>query len=379
MNLHQSIQSQFNNALEKNNVSHAILLQGKTGYGTLLMAHWLAKRLICNHKSESCEHKVDNFQHADYHFCYTITSTDSVKKPTTDSFRKDWVSFNKENPVGNVYDWVSHIGAEKKQGIINADQALEVMQKLNLRSYEGGNKVMLIWNAESMNTSFANKILKILEEPPKDTYFILISENPEELLTTIISRCQRIQIPRLSNREVAEVLKNKYSVESERAEYIASESEGDMNIALEKLDSKTEEFEELFIDWVRSAFMAKTKLSALKKIYDWSITINEWKSREKQKQFLEYCSNIFRQALLQNYGTENLVNKTLDSNGFKWEVFSKYIHGANIALILEEINTAAYHIERNGNDKLIFLDLGIKMTRHLHTYEPKIKEEEKTA
>lgn len=196
------------------------------------------------------------------------------------------------------------------------------------------------------------------------------------MLPTIISRCQKINIPRLTNAEVAKILEDNYNIPNEKALSIAELSEGDMNIALEKLEAKNEEFEVLFIEWVRSAFMAKTKVSALKKIYDWAMEISEWRSREKQKQFLEYCTHIFRQALLLNYGAEGIAHTPIEDNGFKWAIFSKYIHGANIALILEELNEATYHIERNGYDKLVFLDLGIKMIRHLHTYEPKPQNKE---
>lgn len=371
MKIHTDIQEQIEKAINKDKMSHAILLSGKSGYGTLIIAHWIAKRLICSSESPSCKRKVDDFQHADYHFCYPITSTETVKKPTTDTFRRDWQAFYQKMPFGSIYDWMNFIGAEKKQGIINAEQAVELTQKLSLRSYEGGNKVMLIWGAESMNTSFANKILKILEEPPQNTYFIIVSEKAEELLPTILSRCQKIEIPRLSEQAIASELEQQCGISREKAMSIASLSEGDFNIALEQVERKTEEFEKLFIDWVRNAFIAKKKISALKNIYDWAMAIAEWKSREKEKQFLAYCSNNFRQALLQNYGADSLAYLPINNQDFKWNIFARYIHGANIELIMQEINEASYHIERNGYNKLVFLDLGIKMIRHIHTYESK--------
>ncbi|QAR30209.1 DNA polymerase III subunit delta' [Ornithobacterium rhinotracheale] len=366
MTIHETIKNQFSKALEKGTISHALLLDGKAGFGTLPLAKWMAKQLLCSNQNDSCVHKVDSLQHPDLHFCYPVAS---AKDTSLTTYQEEWIQFNKETPYGSLFEWMELIASEKKQGGINVSQINEIIHVLNLNSYEGGNKVMLIWNADTMNTQSANKLLKILEEPPKKTFFILITEHYNELLPTITSRCQRIQVPRLSEAELASILFEKYEIDQATAEQFAKSAYGDMAVAVEQIESKTEEFEELFIDWVRYAFMAKSKLSALQKIHEWSMNIGSWNSREKQKLFLTYCIDIFRQALLQNYGSQNLVNMPLQKNNFKWESFAQYIHGANIEAILQEINEAHYHIERNALGKLVFLDLAIKMTRHLHTRE----------
>lgn len=368
MEIHVDIKKQLQNALDNDKISHTILLHGKCGYGTLPLAHWYAQRLLCKKGDSTCLHKVTTLQHADYHFCFPVATTSAVKKPTSEAFLGEWRTFFMEQPFGSLYDWMQFLDVEKKQGKIIVEQAKEIINKLNLRSYEGGYKVMIIWLPETMNNSVANKLLKILEEPPKDTVFILVSEKIERLLPTIISRCQIIKVPRLQPSEVSGLLEKSYHIPTERAEEIAKGSEGDMSIALANVEFETEEFEELFIEWVRNAFVARKKLSALLKIYDWAMTLSSW-SRERQKQFLGFCSHIFRQALLSNYGAGNLVYNKITAEGFKWDAFSPFIHGANIEDILQELNKADFHVDRNGNGKIIFLDLGIKMTRYIHAKE----------
>ena len=373
MTFQKNLQEQLLHAIESKKVSHALLFSGKCGYGTLPLALWYAEQLLCKENSEKCLNKVKSLQHADLHFAFPVTTTVEVKsKPKSTDFIKTWREFVKQNPFGSGFDWLQMMGADKKQGIINVEQAHEILKTLGLRSFEGGYKIMVIWLPESMNNSTANKLLKIIEEPPQKTVFLLISETAEELLPTIISRCQIIKVPRLSRLEIEEILIQQYDVEPHMAAQVAKNAQGDVSLALENLLYSTESFESLFIQWVRDAFRAKKDVSALRDIFSWSQEIAGWNNREKHKQFLSYCANIFRQALVQTYGANDLMFNPIKSENFKWNGFSGYIHGANIEEILDEINQASYHIERNGNAKIIFLDLGIKMTRFIHKKEEKI-------
>lgn len=368
--IHHNLQSQLLHAIESEKVSHALLFHGKCGYGTLPLALWYAEQLLCKDKSEKCQHKVQTLQHADLHFAYPVTTTDEIKnKPKSADFLHYWRDFVQENPFGNGFDWGQFIGAEKKQGIINVEQSHEILKTLGLRSFEGGYKIMIIWLPENMNIQTANKLLKIIEEPPQKTLFMLVSENAETLLPTIISRCQIIRVPRLSRIEIEEILVQKYNVEPHMASQAAKSAQGDVSIALESLLYKSETFENLFIQWVRNAFRAKKDITALQDIHAWSQEIADWNNRERHKQFLNYCADIFRQALMENYGASDLVFSHIRTENFKWISFAKYIHGANVEEILNEINDASYHIERNGNAKIIFLDMGIKMTRFIHKKE----------
>lgn len=370
MNIHNDLKEQLSHSLSKNRVSHALLFSGKCGYGTLPLVLWYAGQLLCSDKSEKCLNKTNEAQHPDLHFTYPVATTDVVKeKPKSVDFIHDWREFIKENPFANGYAWMQHIGVDRKLGLINKDQSYEILKTLSLRSFAGGYKIMIIWLPEAMNVESANKLLKIIEEPPTKTVFILVSEAAEELLPTILSRCQLIKVPRLTQLEVEEVLVQHFSVDPNLASEAAISAQGDVSLALDNLLYKSESFEELFIQWVRNAFRAKKDASALVDIFDWSQEIAGWNNREKQKQFLSYCANIFRQALVQSYGAQDLVNHQIKSDSFKWEGFAKFIHGANIVEILNEINDASFHIERNGNAKIIFLDMGIKMTRFIHIKE----------
>ncbi|MDO5654940.1 MAG: DNA polymerase III subunit delta' [Flavobacteriaceae bacterium] len=374
MNLHTALQTQLLQAISTGKISHALIFHGKCGYGTLPLALWYAEKLLCQGGNENCAHKVRSLQHADLNFVYPVATTEEVKKdPVSADFRNYWSKFVSENPYGDGFDWMQFIGGEKKQGIINVAQAKEILKTLSLRSYEGGYKIMMIWLPETMNADAANKLLKVLEEPPQKTVFLLISESPEKLLSTILSRCQLIKVPRLGRLEVEEILIQQFDAESNLAAQAAKNAKGDVSLGLENLLFKSEVFEELFIQWVRAAFKAKKDVSALQEIFQWSQQIAGWNNREQQKKFLSFCIDIFRQALMQNYGLDDLVFNQIKSENFKWPGFVKFIHSANIEEILHEINLASMHIERNANAKIVFLDLGIKMTRLIHAKE-KIEE-----
>ena len=224
-----------------------------------------------------------------------------------------------------------------------------------------------VWQADKMNISAANKFLKFLEEPPKDTLIILTAENIDFILPTILSRTQLVEIPRIQDEDIENFLRNNYKIEEENLKEIVFQAQGDWNNAQKLLQSEhtDTEFEELFVMWVREAFQVKKKPEFLKNIVFWGRNIATW-NREKQKNFLDYCAEMFRLALLQNYGNETLVYKKIDSGGFKWESFSRFIHGANIEAILTEISDADYHLERNANPRIVWTDLGIKLSRYIH-------------
>jgi DNA polymerase-3 subunit delta' len=193
----------------------------------------------------------------------------------------------------------------------------------------------------------------------------LVTEREDLLLPTIISRCQLVKLNRLNDEEVSEYLIETKGLNEADAKRIALSSNGNLDQALKNLDAANEEFESYFVQWVRNAFMAAKNPSVLKNLVSWSNELSGW-PREKQKQFLGYCSEIFRQALLKTYQAEDLVFMKLGADGFNWDKFTPFIHGANIEELLEEINLSTYHIERNANAKIVLLDLSIKLTRHIH-------------
>ncbi len=272
-----------------------------------------------------------------------------------------------KSPYAAYDEWTAVLESENKQLFISADEIDEQNQKFSLKSYEGGTKILIVWRADKMNVAASNKFLKFLEEPPAKTIILLTAESTNDILPTILSRTQIVEVPRINDEDLEVYLKNNTTVSEDKIGEIIHQAQGNLNEALKLLQSgnKTDEFEKLFVQWVRDAFMVKKKPEFLRSIILWAREIAGW-NREKQKNFLNYCSEIFRLALLQNYQSENLVYKKIDANGFNWMGFSKFISGANIESILEEINTADLHLTRNGNPKIVWTDLGIKLSRYIH-------------
>lgn len=354
-------------------VPHAQLFVGPAGSGTLATAIAYAQFLLSEFSDNPkvSKAKADKLQHPDLHFAFPVTTNDSVKKhPVSDLFLEEWREFIFDNPYGSLFNWLQKIGVENKQGLIGVDEALEIVKKLQLKSYEGGYKVMIIWMCEKMNIAASNKLLKLIEEPPNKTVFLLITESEEQIINTIKSRCQALHFSGLSESDIANALVEREKIALNIAEKIAHQSEGNFNKALHLLrqDSKDLTFEKWFIIWIRSAFKAKGNASVIQELVSWSEEIAK-SGRETQKQFLEYCLQFFRQAILENYASGNLVFLETETPNFDLKKFAPFVHSGNILEINKEINDALYHIERNGNPKIIFLDLSMKLTRFLHKKE----------
>ena len=360
-------------------IPHAQLFIGPEGSGTLPMAMAYAQYILCNNSdgenttgNSACNLKFEHISHPDMHFVYPITSTDEVKGDSVVStnFLDQWRGFVKENPYGSLFDWYKKLEIPKKQGIISVKESAAINKNLSLKAYEGGYKVMIIWMADKMRTDAANKLLKLLEEPPEKTIFILISESIDDLLQTIISRCQVVDFLALPEQVITDALIATHKVEANLAKKIAHQCEGNYNKALHLLhkDDDDSVFEEWFINWVRAAFKAKGNASVIADLIYWSTTIAK-EGRETQKNFLQFCIQFFRQALLLNYQATDLVYLEPNFENFKLEKFAPFVHGNNIMDIFKELEDAMYHIERNGNSNIILTDLSIKLTRLLHKKE----------
>ena len=356
-------------------IPHAQLFVGAEGSGTLAMAIAYAQLILCtntsidnNEGNESCNLKFSSLSHPDLHFIFPNTSNDEVKtKPKSADFIIDFREFILKNPYGSLFDWYKHLGVKNKQGEIRVEDATDIVKSLALKSYEGGYKVMIIWMAEKMNIAASNKILKLLEEPLENTLFILIAEDEEDIIQTIRSRCQALNFAALPEKIIAESLVTNYNVEQNIANKIAHQAQGNYNKALHFLNNNEDElpFEEWFVHWVRSAFKAKGNAAVINDLIAWSDLIAGI-GRESQKQFLNYCITMFRQALLYNYETKSLVYIEPKTTGFTFDKFAPFVTGNNIAEIFESLSEAIYLIERNGNPKIILTDLSIKLTRSIH-------------
>lgn len=371
----EHLKNHLTQSADNGRIPHAQLFVGPEGSGTLAMAIAYAQYLLCGNKNsentngnESCNLKFENLSHPDLHFAFPVAITDKVKKnPVSSYFMTEWRQLIKEQPYGNLFDWYRLLGIENKQGQMGVDEALNIVKALSLKSYEGGYKIMVIWMAEKMNASAANKLLKLIEEPPSKTVFILIAEDAGQILSTIRSRCQVLNFPPLADNVIKEALQKKYELDEATATKIAIQSNGNFNKACDLVyhDSEDIQFEEWFVFWVRSAFKAKGNKSAIHDLISWSDEISKT-GRETQKQFLQFCIDFFRQALLMNYKANQLVYLEPKTKNFKLENFAPFIHEGNIIDISQELQDAIYHIERNGNSKIILTDLSIKLTRLLH-------------
>lgn len=371
----EHIKSHLTKSADSGRIPHAQLFVGPEGSGTLSMAVAYAQYILCSNTisenangNAACNLKFESFSHPDLHFVFPVATNNEVKShPVSANFLKDWREFITESPYGSLFDWYKKIDIQNKQGQIGVDEAHEIVKSLSLKAYEGGYKVMIVWMADKMNVATANKLLKLLEEPPQKTVFILIAESVDDILQTIISRCQILQFGALSEKVIADALVTKENIESKAALKLAHQSQGNYNKALHLLYKDPDEFpfEEWFVQWVRAAFRAKGNAAAIQDLITWSEQIAGI-GREAQKQFLNFCIDMFRQALLLNYNANDLVFMEPIVEKFKLENFAPFVNGNNINDIFKELSEAIYHIERNGNAKIILTDLSIKLTRLIH-------------
>ncbi|MBA4745312.1 MAG: DNA polymerase III subunit delta' [Muricauda sp.] len=359
---------------ETGRVAHAQLFVGPEGSGVLPMALAYAQYLLCGNtggendgENTVCNTKCNSLTHPDLHFAFPVSNSDKVKShAVSDHYLEEWRQFVKDQPYGNLFDWYRHIGIEKKQGQIGVDEAQDMVKKLSLKSYEGGYKVLIVWMAEKMNVSAANKLLKLIEEPPNKTILLLLAEDEEQIINTIRSRCQILNFPPLAEQVITDELIQRGVAQTE-ALTIALEANGNFNKALDLLNKDSEDlvFERWFVQWVRSAFKAKGNKGAVQELILWSEEVAKT-GREVQKKFLNYCLTIMRQALMLNYKANELVYAKVHMEGFDLNKFAPFVHENNILDIVKELEQAIFHVERNGNSKLIFTDLSIKLTRLLH-------------
>ncbi len=371
------LKSHLLKTIENGRVPHAQLFTGVNGSGLLPMALAYASALLCKHYQKgspeyiSCKNKIAKLSHPDLHFVYPVNTSDIAKKNAiSDNYAEGWRNFVLNNPYASLFEWLQSIGIENKQGNISKFEAENISKKLSLKAFEGEYKVMIIWMADNMNTECANKILKLIEEPSDKTVLLLLTEREDQIITTIRSRCQKLNFPLLSEADISEGLIKHFELKENIANQIARRSRGDYNKAIQLLEETGEDevFEKWFISWVRTAFRAKGNKGAINNLLDWSDEL-AGQGRETQKKFLAYCIEVFRQALLNNYGANSLLYFEAKDPSFSLQKFAPFVHQNNIFEINAALEEATYHIERNGNAKMIFTDLSIKLTRLIHKAE----------
>ncbi len=373
---HDHLLSHLTTTADAGRIPHAQLFVGPEGSGTLAVAIAYAQYILCQNQggenntgNAACNVKFDSLSHPDLHFIFPTVTTEEVKsKPKSIDFINEWRQFVSQNSYGSLFDWYQTLGVQNKQGEIRVTDAQEIVKALSLKAYEGGYKIAIIWMADKMNSEAANKLLKLIEEPADKTVFILISEQEESIIQTIRSRCQLLHFNALPESVIESALVSREHIEARTAKKLAHQAQGNYNKALKLLQENNEGdlFEKWFVDWVRAAFRAKGNAGAIQDLISWSEQIAGL-GREAQKKFLHYCIEMFRQALLLNYQTTALVYMEPKIENFKLENFAPFVNHSNIDAVFNELSQASYHIERNGNAKLILTDLSIKLTRLIHS------------
>lgn len=371
------LKADLSRSIASGRIPHAQLFVGNVGSGLLPMALAYVKEILCSAYDKDsplyhiCAKKIFNLSHPDLHFIYPVNTNEEIKKNAiSTNFIEEWKEFVFKNPYASLFDWLQFIEIENKQGNISVNEAQDMLKILSLKAYEGGYKIVIIWMADRMNAECSNKILKIVEEPPEKTLLLLLTENEEDIINTLHSRCQKLHFPLLSEEDIVTELVKKHLVEPLIAKKISRQATGDFNKALHLLENESTDliFEELFITWVRGAFRAKGNKQAINELLNWSDSISG-KGREIQKKFLVYCTEVFREAMLKNYTVDELLFLEIKDDKFSLEKFAPYIHQNNIFEITDALEDAIYHIERNGNAKIIFTDLSIQLTRLIHKKE----------
>ena len=354
-------------------VPHAQLFLGPKGSANLALALAFAQYVACANKQQddacgTCPSCVKHlkFVHPDLHFVFPVATTSNVKtKPVSKNFLSEWRSLLDENPYFSLFDWLKHIGVENKQGLISVEESTNVLKDLSLKPYESETRIMLIWMPEKMNIQAANKLLKIIEEPPQKTLFLLVAESTENMLATVLSRTQLLKVPRHSDEEVLNYLTNR-GVEQGKAKMISNLVDGNINEAIQ-LAEHVEDSEQnalSFVQWMRLCFSA-LQVKDIDKLVQWSEMMAK-AGRENQKSFLLFASNVMRDALLKNYGVEKMMKMNVSGQNFTMEKFAPFIHAENCMEIISELNMAQLHVERNANPKILFLDTSFKIARLLH-------------
>ncbi|MBQ3998606.1 MAG: DNA polymerase III subunit [Paludibacteraceae bacterium] len=369
----EQTKNQLRRAVLEGRVPHAQLFTGISGIGKLQLALAYAQYLNCPNRTEedSCGIcptclQMQHLQHPDLHFVFPIVKTDAGD--TCDAFLEPWREIILNQHYFDLEDWHRALGVETKQSMIYEKESGEILRKLSLKAYGNGYKVMVIWQPEKMNADCANKLLKILEEPSDKTVFLLVSEHPEQLLSTIRSRVQAISVPRLETETVAAALRDK-GLDARRADDIARIANGSYLAALKKADESDTNQQELrdFIALFRDAYTVgvlsdpQKKYESLKRLRQWSLDMADSKvGRERQKHFLQYAQQQVRENYIRNMAQPELNYQMEAEQEFSVR-FAPFIHDGNVEAIMNQLDLAERQIEQNGNAKMIFFDLCLQM------------------
>ncbi|MCS6967809.1 MAG: DNA polymerase III subunit delta [Cytophagales bacterium] len=368
---YQSLKKTLVSAVQSGRVPHAQLWLGNEGSPNLTLALAYATFLNCQQPTDdSCGtcpacYKYDRFIHPDLHFVFPTATTKQITKreeAVSAAFLKPWRQFLKQKPYGNLADWANELGAENKQCIIPVQEGRNIIKALSLKSFEASYKVMLIWLPELMNVSAANAILKILEEPPERTVFLLVAQQIEQVLPTILSRTQLIHVRPFTDEELREMLVQHYRVPQQKAVEVVPLANGNLREALSLVETVEHTSAEKFRQWMLNCF--KMDIKALIKESEQFGNLD----REMQKAFLQYGISILRETLTIQVLGENQARLQAGALNFVRN-FSKFINYHNIDLLYQLFSRTIYEIERNANPRMAFMSLSLKVGQILKSQQ----------
>ena len=359
----EEIKRQLIKNVQENKIAHAQLFCGGEGVGKLPLAIAYARYISCLNPSNEdacgkCPNciKFNHLAHPDLHFIFPVVKKKSTKDVVSDDYIAEWRELIAKTPYFNLHTWLEEMGAENQQAQIYVKESNEIIRKLSLKSSQGGYKIIIIWLPEKMNQECSNKLLKLLEEPAEQTVFLLVSEEPDMLLTTIQSRTQRINIKGIEEKDLKEALMNIHGLQELDATDIAHRSEGNFLKAIESISLNEENklFFDLFVALMRLSYQRK-----IKEMKVWSENVAAM-GRERQKHFLSYCQRMIRENFIYNFHNRSITYLGSEEEAFSTR-FAPFINERNVMEIMSELNEAQRHIEQNVNAKMVFFDFSLKM------------------
>lgn len=356
---HEALKQQLLSTVQENRVSHAQLFLGPEGSGNLALAHAYAQYINCEQKQpdDSCGNcpsclKYEKIIHPDLHFSFPFFAKGSGE--TASTYMEDWRKAFLDNPYMSLNYWRNQLDAENKQANINIAEAHDIIKKLSLKAFEAEYKVLIMWLPEYLDTQ-GNALLKLIEEPPAKTLFLLVAENQDKILNTIISRTQLVKVNKLSHDELTQYLINVKQVDVNRANEIAFIADGNMQSALEQLQEESNTNFDLLIRWLR-CIVTDSGLNIIQMCDEEFSKLG----RENQKLFLIYAINILRQIVLLNQGLDQLVFLK-DAELEFVQKFSEITTLDKLQVAIEQLEKTHYSVERNANPKILFLDLSLQL------------------
>ena len=377
----QNVKQHLSEMVEQNRLSHALLFLGKEGSGALPLALAFAQYVVSlptpapivedlfggmtalepkpsfispnNIASQPPFQRAEQLLHPDLHFTYPVIPRKSGDKPVSSDYISEWREFIKLYPYGNSYDWLQFIGAENKQGNITSEECNQIIHKLSLKSFESNYKVLVLWMPEYLRKE-GNILLKLIEEPPANTLFILVAENEEQILPTILSRCQLVKIPALEDQEIEQALVQRAKASVDTASQIAAISSGNYREALQLLQNADEDWQSLLREWL-NATLKGGPVAQVKFVEEVAKL-----GREKQKQFLRYFNHLLGQSIRIKILGPDFAQLPEKEKDFAVRL-NKIASVSQQQAIIEELDRSSYYIERNANAKMLFQALTIKL------------------